>query len=96
MAAPLIGLAARKAIKKAAKELKKEGLKSSKFSQKGPSPARKAAKEVGETLGGIGLGTAGLYGASEIIGKDMEKKARKKLMKEGGSAARKFKERYGK
>jgi hypothetical protein len=71
MAAPLIGLAARKAIKK-------------------------AAKEVGETLGGIGLGTAGLYGASEIIGKDMEKKARKKLMKEGGSAARKLKNRFKK
>jgi len=59
----------------------------------GNKKLKKAAKEAGQTLGGIGLGTAGLYGASEIIGKDMEKKARKKLMKEGGSAARKFKER---
>tara|TARA_Y100001938_G_scaffold148419_1_gene232079 strand:- start:4897 stop:5112 length:216 start_codon:yes stop_codon:yes gene_type:complete len=58
--------------------------------------ARKAAKETAKMLGGIGLGTAGLYGASEVIGRDIEKKARKKLMKEGGSAARKFKERYGK
>jgi hypothetical protein len=62
----------------------------------GNKKLKKAAKEAGQTLGSIGLGTAGLYGASEIIGKDMEKKARKKLMKEGGSAARKFKERYGK
>ena len=71
MAAPLLGLAARKALKK-------------------------AAKETGKMLGGIGLGTAGLYGASEVIGRDMEKKARKKLMKEGGSAARKLKARFKK
>ena len=45
------------------------------------------------TLGGT---TAGLYGASEVIGRDMEKKARKKLMKEGGSAARKLKARFKK
>jgi hypothetical protein len=69
MPGPLLGLAARKTLKK-------------------------AAKEVGETLGGIGLGTAGLFGASEIIGRDMEKKARKKLLKEGGSAARKLKQRF--
>ena len=69
MPGPLIGLAARKAIKK-------------------------ATKEVGQTLGGIGLGTAGLYGASEVIGRDIEKEARKKLMKEGGSAARKLKQRF--
>ena len=40
----------------------------------GNKKLKKAAKEAGQTLGGIGLGTAGLYGASEIIGKDMEKK----------------------
>ena len=62
----------------------------------GRKAIKKAAKEVGEMLGGIGLGTAGLYGASEVIGRDMEKKARKKLMKEGGSAARKLKERFKK
>ena len=62
----------------------------------GNKKLKKAAKEAGQTLGGIGLGTAGLYGASEIIGKDMEKKARKKLMKEGGSAARKLKNRFKK
>ena len=80
MAAPLAGFLARRAALALGKNKK----------------LKKTAKEAGETLGGIGLGTAGLYGASEIIGKDMEKKARKKLMKEGGSAARKFKERYGK
>ena len=81
MAAPLAGFLARRAALTLGKKNKK---------------LKKTAKEVGETLGGIGLGTAGLYGASEVIGRDMEKKARKKLMKEGGSAARKLKERFKK
>ncbi len=79
MAAPLAGFLARRAALTLGKKNKK---------------LKKTAKEVGETLGGIGLGTAGLYGASEVIGRDMEKKARKKLMKEGGSAARKLKQRF--
>ncbi len=45
------------------------------------------------TLGGT---TAGLYGASEVIGRNMKKKAREKLMREGGSAARKLKARFKK
>ena len=63
----------------------------------GNKKLKKAAKETGQDIGlGIAgvLAGKGLYGASEIIGKHMEKKDRKKLMKEGGSAARKLKQRF--
>tara|TARA_R100001129_G_C5129750_1_gene192746 strand:- start:60 stop:452 length:393 start_codon:yes stop_codon:yes gene_type:complete len=70
-----------------AKELKKEGLKSSKFSQKGPSPARKAARKNFAAGAVLGAGTGELARRTaqareksriEKFNKDMEELKRKR------------------
>ena len=70
-----------------AKELKKEGLKSSKFSQKGPSPARKAARKNFAAGAVLGAGTGELARRTaearerariEKFNRDMEEQERKR------------------
>tara|TARA_R110000744_G_scaffold124252_1_gene229745 strand:+ start:22 stop:408 length:387 start_codon:yes stop_codon:yes gene_type:complete len=111
-----------KAGKKLIADLKKtkayndSGLKGL-FASKAANKAKKVSKADKKvdallTAANISLPVAGIYGLTEIIGKENEEKATKKLIaqsnaatkqdavaklkKTGGTAAQRFKDRYGK